>query len=500
MRRILMIACAVAALSQTAAAQTLRIVLREDTDIVDPTLTRTYVGRIEFAGLCDKLFDINEKLEIVPQLAAGYEWADSKTLVLRLRPGVLFQDGTKMDAAAVKYSLERHMTMQGSSRRGELASIDHVEIVDPETVRLVLKAPSAPLLAQLTDRAGMMVSPKAAEAAGQDFALHPVCAGPFKFTERVAQDRIVLDRFPEYWNAGEIHFSRVIYQPIVDTSVRLSNLQAGSIDLSEYIVPSDVDAVKKNPKLKLVISDSLGYQVIDVNTGDYPRAKTPLGQDSRVRKAFELSIDRQAVIDVVYNGLFTPTAQPIQRDSPFHDKDVSPPARDVAKAKALLAEAGVKTPFPITLMLSNSPDIQQMGEVIQSMAAEAGFDVKLQATEFASALDTADRGDFQAFLEAWSGRADPDGNTWNFLHSGAPLNYARYHNTDVDGWLDEARTVTDVGPRHALYDKITAQLAKDDPEIYLFSPKNIVGMSAKLSGFVPVPDGLIRIQGVRMAQ
>ena len=138
-----------------------------------------------------------------------------------------------MDAAAVKYSLDRHLTMQGSFRRSEINAMDHVDVVDPLTVRIVLKAPSSPFLAQLTDRAGMIVSPKAAEAAGKDFGLKPVCAGPFRFVERVPQDHITLERFPQYWDAGNIHLDRVTYQTIPDSSIRLANLQAGSIELSE---------------------------------------------------------------------------------------------------------------------------------------------------------------------------------------------------------------------------------------------------------------------------
>src|SRR5246127_3084846 len=264
------------AMAQDAPTQTLRIALREDGDILDPTLARTYVGRIVFAGLCDKLFDINEKLAIVPQLATGYEWADSKTLLIHLRPNVLFQDGTPMDAAAVKYNFERNLTMQASGRKGEILAMDHAEVIDPTTIRIILKTPSSPFVAQLTDRAGMMVSPKAAEAEGKDFALHPVCAGPFSFTERVPQDRIVLDRFPQYWNAPSIHFARVVYQPIVNSATRLANLQAGAIALSENITPRDVEAVKKNPKLKLAVSDSLGYQSININVGNGPRSKSLL--------------------------------------------------------------------------------------------------------------------------------------------------------------------------------------------------------------------------------
>ncbi|HEX3348882.1 MAG TPA: ABC transporter substrate-binding protein [Acetobacteraceae bacterium] len=504
MRRLLLAAAAAVsftapAFAQDAPTQTLRIALRQDPDLLDPTLARTYVGRIVFMGLCDKLFDINEKLEILPQLAAGYEWTDSKTLVLKLRPNVQFQDGAPMDAAAVKYSLERHLTMQGSSRRGEISAIEHVDVVDPTTVRVALKTPYSPLLAALTDRAGMIVSPKAAEAAGKDFALHPVCAGPFKFTERVAQDRIVLDRFPGYWNAGAIHFARVIYQPIVDSSVRLANLEAGSVDMVEYILPTDANAVKSNPKLRLVLSNNLGYDSININVGHGARATMPFGRDARVRKAFELSIDRTALIQVLYNGLYEPTAQAVSQDSPFYAENVQPPARDVAKAKALLAEAGVKTPLAVTLIVENSPIAKQLGEVLQSMSAEAGFDTKIQQMEFASSLDVAERGDFEAYNVGWSGRPDPDGNLWNFLHTGAPLNYPGYSNPDVDKWLDEARQVTDIGQRRDLYAKVAAQTETDLPIMYLDVPKNIVGMSAKVSGFVPVPDGMIRLTGLTMA-
>ena len=141
MRRLLLATACVLITAMPAFSQTLRIALRQDLDVLDPTLATTYVGRIVFAGLCDKLFDIDEKLNIVPQLATGYEWADDRTLVIHLRSGVKFHNGEVLDAAAVKYSLERHLTMQGSFRKSEISSIDHVEVVDPATVRIVLKSP-----------------------------------------------------------------------------------------------------------------------------------------------------------------------------------------------------------------------------------------------------------------------------------------------------------------------------------------------------------------------
>src|ERR1700736_1646425 len=166
------------------AQTTLRVGLAEDPDVLDPTLARTYVGRIVFSALCDKLFDIDAKLNIVPQLALSHETsADGKEVTIKLRPGVKFQDGEPFDADAVKFTLDRHMTMQSSLRKAELAQIDKVEVSDPLTVKLLLKAPFSPLIAQLTDRAGMMVSPKAAKEAGDKFGQHPVCAGPYKFVE-----------------------------------------------------------------------------------------------------------------------------------------------------------------------------------------------------------------------------------------------------------------------------------------------------------------------------
>jgi peptide/nickel transport system substrate-binding protein len=503
MRRFLLAAALAGLAAFPAAAQelpTLRIGLADDPDALDPTLARSFVGRIVFAGLCDKLVDVDAKLNVVPQLAASYEWADSKTLVMKLRPGVKFHDGTDVDAAAVKFSLERHLTMQGSSRRGEIATMDHVETPDPLTVRIVLKTPTSPFLAALTDRAGMIVSPKAAAASGKDFALHPVCAGPFTFGERVAQDHITLERFPGYWNAGAIKFGKVVYRTVIDPSVRLANLKAGALDLAERIAPTDVPAVKEDPKLKLVTFDGLGYQGITFNVNKGPRSQTPFGQDARVRQAFAKAIDRAALVQVVYSGMFTPSAQAIPPASPYYAESVPAPPRDLEGAKKLLAEAGVKLPVTVELTVTNSGTQQQEGEVIQAMAAEAGFDVKVKATEFAASLDADDRGDFQAHLIGWSGRTDPDGNLWSFVHTGAPLNVSGYSSKEMDALLDGARAQSAVPARKALYAKVAELQQKDIPLMYLYINKWITGMSVKLEGYRPIADGMIRLQGMSFAK
>ncbi|WP_376098724.1 ABC transporter substrate-binding protein [Roseomonas sp. CCTCC AB2023176] len=503
-RRLALILAALAGLAaMPAVAQqaggNLRIGLREDPDILDPTLARTFVGRIVFASLCDKLFDINERLEIVPQLATGYRWEDPTTLIITLREGVRFHDGEVMDAEAVRYSLNRHLTLQGSFRRGEINSMESVEVVDPRTVRIKLRAPFAPFVSQLTDRAGMIVSPKAAEAAGRNFGTRPVCAGPFRFVERVAQDRIVVERFPDYWDAGRIHLNRITYLPITDTTARLANLQSGALEMIEVTSPSDVPAIRRDRRLRLSEVDELGYQSITINLGNGARAQTPMGQNPRVREAFELAIDRTALNQVVYEGLYAPTAQAVPPSSPYHVRALTPEPRNVERARALLREAGVRTPLAVEMTVANNPEARQVAEVIQAMVREAGFDLRINAMEFASSLQAAERGEFETYYLAWSGRADPDGNIWTFVHSRGPQNDGRYSNPEVDRLLDAARAETDVEKRRDLYAQMwQIALRQDRHRIYLWHRKNIFAHTARLEGFRAISDGMIRVQDLRL--
>ena len=480
------------------AETTLRIGLAEDPDILDPTMARTYVGRIVFSAICDKLFDIDEHLNIVPQLALSHETsADGKQVTIKLRPNVKFQDGEPFNAEAAKFSLERHLTFPGSFRKPELASLDHVDVVDPLTIKLVLKAPFSPLIAQLTDRAGMMVSPKAAKAEGDKFGLHPVCAGPYKFVERVQQDRIVLEKFADYWNKDNVFIDKIIYLPIVDPTVRLANLKSGGLDLIERVLATDIKDVRADPNLKLSTAIELGYQGITLNIG-HDKKKGPLSQSAKVRQALDLSIDRTAINQVIFNGEDKPGNQWVNPDHPYYQKDFPVRGRDVEKAKALLKEAGVTTPVPVDFMVPKGPETEGTAQVVQSMAAEAGFDMKIRVTEFATSLKQAEAGDFQAFMLAWSGRIDPDGNSYVFLHSKAPQNYSAWNSPDADKALDDARLVTDVAKRKAIYKNLTRLEMEQEPILYLYHRRILIAHTNKLEGYKQMPDGLVRVIGLKL--
>ncbi|NKX45689.1 ABC transporter substrate-binding protein [Roseicyclus persicicus] len=487
--------------ASAAGAQDLRIGLQDDADVLDPDQGRTFVGRIVFDSLCDKLVDITPDLEIVPQLATGWEWSeDGLILTMTLREGVVFHDGTPFNAEAVAANIDRSQNLPESRRASELSSITGVEVVDEFTIRFTLGAPDATLLAQLSDRAGMMISPTAAEAAGLDFGLNPVCSGPYQFVERIQQDRIVLSRFADYWNADAYAFETVTFLPIPDTTVRLANLRAGDLDMLERLSATDVASVRGDDALAMAEATSLGYQAMTINVGNGDEANGPLGMDARVRQALSLSIDRNVVNQVVFEGAFAPGNQPWPPTSPWYNDAFPIPERDVEAARALLAEAGYPDGVDIRVQVANNPVQLQVMQVIQAMAGEAGIRISLEAKEFATLLSDQTAGAYQASQVGWSGRVDPDGNIHQFLTTGGGINDSGYSNAEVDRLLNEARVSNDIDARRAAYNAASEILMSDLPIVYLYHPVWIWAMDADIEGFVAYPDGMIRLAGVTMAE
>lgn len=491
-------ALGLALLATPAVAQSLKIGLQEDPDIFDPAKARTFVSRIVFTSMCDKLVDLNERLQPVPQLATAWDWnSDNTVLTFHLRANVKFQDDEPFDAAAVKASLDRSMTLPDSLRKIELGSIDHVDVVDPLTVALHLKHPDATILSQLTDRAGMILAPK---ALGPDFGRHPVCAGPYQFVERVQNDRIVLKKFDGYWNAAAFHFSDITFLPIPDTTVRLANLRSGGLQILERLAPADVASVKADSSLVFAPVVGLGYQGITFNIANGERGTKSPFADKRVRQALQYAIDRDAINEVVGQGIFPPAQQAIPIASPFFDAAYPPTKRDVDKARALLKASGVALPVKFELMHGNDTVTTQINELIQSMVGEAGFEANLRPTEFAAMQKEAASGNFDTNQVGWSGRSDPDGNLFSFVTCKGALNDGHYCNADLDKLLTEARTELDLARRKAIYDKAEAILQDELPIVYVYYQPWPFALSKKVIGFKPYPDGMIRLEGVSVAK
>jgi peptide/nickel transport system substrate-binding protein len=215
-----------------------------------------------------------------------------------------------------------------------------------------------------------------------------------------------------------------------------------------------------------------------------------------VREAFELALDREGIVQVAMDGEADVGNQWVAPSNALYAKNVPVPRRDVARAKALLAEAGVPNPV-VTLMTPTTADAQRIAQVVQAMVKEAGFDVKIQSTEFATSLDLADKGQFEAYVLAWSGRADPDGNLFSFDACKQPLNYAGYCKPEVDELLNRSRQLRDPAERRKVFEQVAAIVLKDRPIVYLYHRHWLWAYSGKLTGLRTVPDGLVRVQGLK---
>jgi len=498
MRRHLLAAAAGFLLATGVAhGQALRIGLEDDPDTLDPAKNWSYVGRVVLASVCDKLVDIAPDTTFVPQLATAWETSeDGKALTLKLRPGVSFADGEPFNAAAVKFNIERELTLPGSRRKAEIAAVTGATVIDDLTVRIDLKEPSSPLLAQFSDRAGMMVSPKAAASPDAKLDNQPVCVGPYRVSERVPQDRIVLERVPGYWDAGAFHFAKLTYLPIPDDAVRVANLQSGQIDLIQRVAPTDVARLQADSKLAVAGATSLAYQGITLNIDNGPKAN-PAFRQREVREALSLAIDRDALNQVAFAGQYLAGNQPQPPNNLYYNKNIPVPKRDVAKAKALLKQAGYDR-VKLQLLVPTGTENLQVAQILQSMAAEAGIDLDLQSIEFITMLQQAKDGNSEADLVGWSGRVDPDGNIATLLGCGNPGNDGHYCSEALDAALAEGRTTLDPEERRAAYAKAEQVIAEDNPIIYLYHRKYIFALTAKLAGFTPYPDGIIRLRNVSL--
>jgi peptide/nickel transport system substrate-binding protein len=486
---------------------TLTLSMFEDTDTMDPTFGGTAGGRLVFTNMCEKLYDLNPQNEVVPQLAAALPEvsANGQTVAIKIRQGVKFNDGTTLDAAAVKTSLDRHRTLNGSRRSSELRAISDVTVVDPSTVRLTLSQPLAPLTATLADRAGMILSPAQLDKLGENFTNAPVCVGPFQFVERVAGDRVVLERAPNYYDADKVSLDRVIFKVTAEENVRTSNLRSGDFQIVDRLPTADIRSLQGDQNLKVTRVTSYGYVALSVNISNTEGIGKPAGQpesalarDPRLREAFELSLDRAQINQIVYGGLHELACGPIPPISPFAPKDLKCPARDVARARELVAQSGLPTPINVDFMVNQGTQNVRLGELIQSQARETGFNVSVRPLENTTALSTIGEGKFELSLNPWSGRVDPDGNIYSFQHSKGSDNYANASDPKIDDLLDKARAENNVDARKKLYADAIELIRARRSTIYLVFQNVYTAFSNKVQGYEMYADGMPRLKSVSL--
>lgn len=512
---LLLAAAGVLALAATAAARTaapkiknggtLTIGLSEEPDALDPTIARTFVGRMVFAAMCEKLYDLDKNLNIVPQLATALPKvsADKLTYTITVRSGIKFNDGTPLDGAAVKATLDRYLTFKGSTRASEISPISSVD-ASGNTVTIHLKQPYSPLTAQLADRAGMILSPKAMTDEGANFAQNPVCVGPFMFKDRVAGDHITLVKSPYYYDKSKVHLDSIVWKIMTDPSSRTQALRAGDIQVEDRIQSTDVPTLQHDSSVNVLKSVNIGYQGITFNIGNkngllklpYTNVGTPLARSQYLRTAFDLAIDRDALNKVVFGGLEQPDCYPLAPTTPWYKPTTaglqcSTKAND-ALASKLVKASGIQNPTIHLMLGGTDPVTLRLGQTIQAMEQKVGINVIPEPTEFTTSLNKATAGSFDAYAIGWSGRIDPDGDIYGFVATPGTLNYSGYSNARLDYILNGARKSLTTKSRDTLYRAAMQVIHRDRPLIYLYHPVYYFGVAKNVTGIQIYGDSLIR--------
>ncbi len=477
---------------------TLRVGFYIEAATMDPHLSGSKIDRQVYHNIYEPLVTLDVKLGIKPGLAESWQQPDSRTLIFKLRRGVKFHDGTDFNAEAARFNFNRMKTEPKSVRKGEVASIDSVDVVDSHTIKINLKRPDAALLATLTDRAGMMVSQKVAQEKGSELERNAKGAGtgPFEFVEWVKDSHLLIKRNDNYWNKqGGPYLDRVRYRPIPDDTVKLQSLQTGEIDVMDYVQPRDVAAVRADRNVVVVDVPSLADFAYQLNHTRPPFATKAL------RQAVAYSLDLEQIVKGVWLNVGVPANGPIPPTSWAYDRSIAPIKRDLARVKAKLAEGGQPNGFTFTMTTNNIPINVQEAEVIQAQLREAGITMKIKLVDSATLISDGNNKNFEMISYQWSGRPDPDGNTYQFYKTtpGTSLNWSGISNPQIDTLLDKSREVSSQAERKKLFSDLTRILQDELPMVFIIHPIEPKAFSPKVQGYEPIPDGMMRFKDVWLA-
>ncbi len=468
-RRLVVTLCAIALLAMPAAAPAsgryggvLVVGLAGgDVDALDPTLSATFSAVEIYRSICERLYDFDARGNVFPQLAAALPAlsADKRTYTIALRHGILFNDGTPFTAQAVVTSLQRMLTLPGSTRASNYGPIDRLTAPDQYTVVIHLASRFSPLLADLATNDGIVMSPTQLAKLGTSFGTNPVCVGPFMFDHRVVGDNVTVIKSPYYYDKYAVHLDKIVYKPFSSSASAAAALQAGDIQVLDSVPSSALASVQAAPGLRTIQGGGLGWVGLTINIGNrngvgnlpYANVGTPLASSALLRRAFEESIDRSAYVKVVVNGLGRPDCTPVSPVSPNYVPVKCTPY-DPADAKALIARSGIANPT-VHILSSGGTAVQ----FVQAAAAAVGFNVVIDSADGPSVDSREFSGSFDVAMTAFTGTPATDRNVFQFLASSGSRNIGGYSNPRLDLVLANARKATSLKALRTLYGTFPAQ-------------------------------------------
>jgi peptide/nickel transport system substrate-binding protein len=471
--------------------------LNADVVTLDPLKSSALVDRQVMLNLYDTLVSVNEQNQLVPDLATSWSYTSPTQIIFTLRTDVQFQDGTPFNADAVVFNIQRILSTSSSPRYSEMSNVASVQAIDSSHVRFMLKKPFSPLLATLSDRSGMILSPAIVQKLGAALGNGPINAGsgPFMFVEWVKGDHLTIKGNPHYWMKDDQgnalpYLQSIRYRPITNGSVEFSNLETGTINVADTVDPNNVPAAKSNPSLIYKQAPALSFFGIMLNTKATPFTNV------HVRRAIEWGVNRQEILDSVLKDIGVVAQGPISPASWAYDSSFAPYTYNVNNAKAELSQAAASA-LSFTLLISSGSPLQtQEAQFIQSELQPAGITVNIQQETFATLLSDTDSHNFQAALLGWSGRPDPDGNMFSWFHTGGGNNSMQYSNPQVDALLEAARTSSDQAQRADDYQQADQLILQDASYVFINHGVNVQATTKNIKNFTLLPTGILSFRSV----
>ncbi|MEH7334412.1 ABC transporter substrate-binding protein [Neobacillus drentensis] len=453
------------------------LVVAYDSDVsnYDPILGNSGNDHPLLYPVYDTLVNYNANLEPQPGLAESWDTPDDKTIILHLRKGVNFHDGTPFNADAVKFNLERVRSKE--SKVSDLSNVESVEVVDPQTVKLHLKQPDSSIILALSDRSGMMVSPAAVQKFGADFSQNPVGTGPYKMVKWVRNGEIQFEANKDYWQKGLPYLDKITAKIMPDENTRLNALKSGQIQFYWNVSPDNSQVLKNDKNIVLDSKMKVAFYNIYLNTKMAPFDK------KEVRQALQYAIDRDSLVKALTFG----EGESANQTFPSDYWAASPEMKinyDPEKSKELLKQAGVEN-VKFDMFVPTAPFYQRLAEAIKGQVKEAGFTINLLPMELTKGVALYfNEKQLPANLTAWTGRPDPQQTISLFLGGKGFYNVGGETTAKKEELISKAAASYDQKERAKLYGEINEiAMAEEAMTIPIMFTPSIAAMSPKVKGF-----------------
>jgi ABC-type transport system substrate-binding protein len=468
---------------------TLRFGIRKNLETLNPFVRMQSINHRIRSLVYENLLAVDRNLDPVPAVATSWVITpDAMTYTFQLRPGVKFHNGKPLSPSDIKWSIE--YTQNPKNRafgQADATIIEKIELLEPDRIRVRLKAPMAPFLSAV---AGIHLFPIVAKdsletgEARQDTL--PPGTGPFRFAEWKPAQEIRLSRHESYWQKGLPYLNDVRFILAPNETVRMNAVRAGDLEIAEEISGEQIHRIRegKIPGVKLAIASAGTVRRIGIN-----HCRPPFN-NLKVRQALAYALDKQEIIDGAYSGLGTSTGQRILKTSKWFIPEFADRKQDLAKARALLAEAGYPKGFKATY--DATPGMEMELQVIQAQAKKVGIDLETMTYDAASRAAAHERGEYQLVAIGGNTASDPDLAYYGYYHTPPPHRWGKggrvqpcYSSARVDELLDNARKIADFQERRRMYKEVMEILREEVADIPLAFTENGFALQSQVQDFEP---------------